>query len=179
MNLLGKTVGPRPQAEFFPGGLYVTQELCCCKNHPSSKTTKQYINDLDYYRSWATSATSLGACYAGCFGYAPRSKNVFSLPKHPLQFPPVFPPSCPNQLWCCETSATSLPDTLAFWWCVTPVHVAYCLSLCNGSRIIWGKVPVVRHTYIKSAFPKEVITQIKQSIKMDFCINSFNFHSFY
>lgn len=40
-----------------------------------------------------------------------------------------------------------------------------CLSLCNGSTIISGKVPVVHHTSIKPSFPKEVITQIKQCKK--------------
>lgn len=131
------------------------------------------INNLGYYRSRTTSATSLGAWHAGCFGYIPRSKNVFSFPEYPLQFPSVLPPSCPNQLHCCETSPTCLPKTLAFQWWVIPVHVAFCLSLsvafclslCNGFRIIWGKVPVVHHTYIKPSFPKEVITQIKQCTK--------------
>lgn len=145
INLLEETVGPGPYVAFFPEGLHLAQKLCCCRYHLSSKTSKQYVNDLDYYRSCPTSATSLGAWHAGCFCYTPRSKNAFSFPRYPLQFQ---------------------------WW-VIPVHVAFglspsvafCLSLCNGSRIIWGEVPVVHHTYIKPSFPKEVITQIKQCTK--------------
>lgn len=91
MNLLEETVGPGPYTAFFPEGLHLPQKLWCCRYHLSSKTSKQYVNDLDYYRSCPTSATSLGAWHAGCLRYTPRSKNAFSFPKYPLQFPSVFP----------------------------------------------------------------------------------------
>lgn len=108
---------------------------------------------------------SPGAWHAGCFGYTLRlrtyspSLNVCSS----FRFHHHSPfPSKPAPLL--------FPRHLHFIreWLI-PVHaafcfslsVAFCLSLCNGSRIIWGEVPVVHHTSIKPSFAKEVITQIK------------------
>lgn len=121
------------------------------------KASKQYINPSGSYRSQNIYATSPGAWHAGCFGYTPRSKNVFSFPEYPLQLP-VLTSNVPM-----KPLSLVVPRHLHFGgdW-VIPVHVAFCLSLRNDSRFIWRRVPEAHHTYIKPSFTKEVITQIKQ-----------------
>lgn len=98
-------------------------------------------------------------------------KNVFSFPEYPLPFPSPLSLSIQTGYVPMKPVPLVFPRHLHFrgeWLIPVDVafcfslSVAFCLSLCNGSRIIWGEVPVVHHTYIKPSFAKEVITQIKQ-----------------